>query len=557
MGRKFRRWVPRSAAGTRSPESVAALERLVLENRSFEPVTELRYGDHGLERVVDVVHRAMQANRRIALYADYDVDGTMSCVSWTWFFQAVGYRNFVHYIPCRFTEGYGLNLAAVKHLIDEEKAELILTMDTGITANEEAAYCRSRGVEFVCTDHHVIQPDRMPDCVILNPKLHPDPNYQELCGCGITFVALRRLAERFALEPERVRALWTDLLALAGMATICDVVPLNPVNHRLARLGVEAIAKSRRPVLQALREAASTQEKVDESAVGFRLGPRINAVGRMAHANLVVRAFLDNDPGPLVEAMGECNEERKRIQRAIVADAMAQGLREEGPILFLGGDWHAGVVGIAASKIAEHFWKPTWLFQRKDGLCKGSARTIPGFDVIAAMSSAKELFLKFGGHKAAAGFTFALENEPAIRERLQDHAEELRKRDATLWESCVEYDCALDGALCTLEAAAPLERLRPFGQGFPEPVFRISGDIVRAEYLKDRQTAEPRHTAVTVALGSGRAVRILFFGDVCPELHEWRSATFLAKFSINEFRGQRKLEMLGVDFASSLENGTL
>jgi single-stranded-DNA-specific exonuclease len=274
----------------------------------------------------------------------------------------------------------------------------------------------------------------------------------------------------------------------------------------------------------------------------------------MAHANLVVRAFVDNEPGPLVEAMGKCNEERKRIQRAIVADAMAQGLREEGPILFLGGDWHAGVVGIAASKIAEHFWKPTWLFQRKDGLCKGSARTIPGFDVTAAMSSAKELFLRFGGHKAAGGFTFAVENESAIRERLRDHAEDLRKSDATLWESRVEYDCALDGALCTLEAAAPLERLRPFGQAFPEPVFRVSGDIVRADYLKDRQTGEPRHTAVTVALGSGRAVRILFFGDVCPELHEWRSATFLAKFSINEFRGQRKLEMVGVDFASPLEN---
>jgi single-stranded-DNA-specific exonuclease len=556
MGRKFRRWVPRSGGDARpeTPDSVDALQRLLLANRHFDPVTELRYGDHGLERAVDVIYAAMQAGKRIALYADYDVDGTMSCVSWIWFFEAAGFKNYVHYIPCRFKEGYGLNLAAVKHLIDDEKAELVLTMDTGITANEEAAYCRSRGVEFVCTDHHVIQPDKMPDCVVLNPKMHPDPHYQELCGCGITFVALRRLAERLKLDPEKTRPLWTDLLALAGMATICDVVPLNPVNHRLARLGVDAIAKSKRPVLRVLREAASLQEKVDESSVGFRLGPRINAVGRMAHADLVVRAFVDNDPGPLVEAMGECNEERKRIQRSIVADAMAQGAREDGPVLFLGGDWHSGVVGIAASKIAEHFWKPTWLFQRKEGICKGSARTIPGFDVTAAMGAAKDLFKKFGGHKAAGGFTFAEENEGAIRERLREYALDAQKSDATLWESRAEYDCVLDASLCTLNAAAPMERLRPFGQGFPEPVFRFSGDIVRADFLKDKQTGEPRHTAVTVALGSGRAVRVLFFSEVFHELHQWKSASFLGRFSINEFRGERKLEMFGVDFASPLEN---
>src|SRR5690606_12030796 len=141
------------------------------------------------------------------------------------------------YIPCRFKEGYGLNLKAIEYLISEEKAELIITMDTGITANAEAAYCRERGVEFICTDHHKIQPEKMPDCVILNPKMHPDEMYQELCGCGITFVLLRRLAENFSVPA----GLWGDLLALAGMATICDVVPLNGVNHKLARLGVNAL----------------------------------------------------------------------------------------------------------------------------------------------------------------------------------------------------------------------------------------------------------------------------------------------------------------------------
>jgi single-stranded-DNA-specific exonuclease len=292
-----------------------------LENRQFSALDKLEYGDHGLERAVECLTRAIQANRRIALYADYDVDGTMSCVSWVWFLRAIGFSNFVTYIPCRFKEGYGVNLKAVQHLVENEKVGVILTMDTGITANEEAAFCRSQGVEFICTDHHKIQPEKMPDCITLNPKLHPDPLYQELCGCGITFVLLRRLAATFPVSNE----LWTDLVALAGMATICDVVPLNSVNHRLARLGVNALIRSNRPVLRRLREAASLQEGLDEKDVGFRLGPRINAVGRLGHAEQVVEAFIGENPERLIEYMGACNEERKQIQKRITREASLLG----------------------------------------------------------------------------------------------------------------------------------------------------------------------------------------------------------------------------------------
>jgi len=193
LGRKFKQW---QALSTQAPGCTQDLTGIVRANRRFTPLTALDYGDHGLASALEVVVQAIRDGRRIALYADYDVDGTMSCVSWTWFLQELGYDNFVHYIPCRFKEGYGLNLKAVQHLIEVEKAELIITMDTGITANAEAAYCRSRGVDFICTDHHTIQPERMPDCVILNPKQHPDALYKELCGCGITFVLLRRLGER-------------------------------------------------------------------------------------------------------------------------------------------------------------------------------------------------------------------------------------------------------------------------------------------------------------------------------------------------------------------------
>ena len=400
MGVKFSNWVAKSPD---RPANYTDLLELLKDNRGFEAVAGLQYGDHGLEAAYNAIVTAIESNKKIALYADYDVDGTMSCVSWIWFLEALGYKNYVHYIPCRFKEGYGLNVKAIEHLIDNENAELIITMDTGITANEEAKYCVSRGVEFICTDHHKVQPDKVPDGIILNPKLHPDPVYQELCGCGITFVLLRKLGKKYQIPAET----WNDLLALVGMATICDVVPLNGVNHQLANLGVKALYRSARPVLKSLLEQCKVLEKVDETDVGFRIGPRINAVGRLRHANEVVEAFISDNFDELIKNMGECNEERKLIQKGIYEDANEKASNYgDSPILFLGGDWHPGVVGIAASKICEKYWRPVWLFNTEGEYCKGSARSIVGFDVTEAMMSCGDLFHKFGGHAAAGGFSF-------------------------------------------------------------------------------------------------------------------------------------------------------
>ena len=543
LGQKFKHWQPLSP---KLPASLDDVEAIVLGNRAFQPVQDLTYGDHGLEAALTTIREAMAANKRLALYADYDVDGTMSCVSWIWFLRAAGYENFVHYIPCRFKEGYGLNLAAVAHLIDVEGADVIITMDTGITANAEAAYCRERGVTFICTDHHVIQPQKMPDCVILNPKLHPEADYRELCGCGITFVLLRRLATYFPVPA----SLWYDLLALAGMATICDVVPLNGVNHRLAKLGVQALAKSQRPVLRRLIAAGRSTDDLDEKDVGFRLGPRINAVGRLEHADAVIDAFVNENPDALITHMDACNERRKTIQRAIVADARRQAEREpaQAPILFLGGDWHPGVVGIAASKIAEEFWRPTWLFQRQGDVCKGSARSIRGFDVTAAMTAAADLFSKFGGHAAAAGFTFPVAREAEIRARLTAVGEAARQAAPELWESRIAVDCELPPKLTTLDLATRLSDLRPFGHGFDEPRFALEVTEFSTRYFHDRETGEPRHTCVAFHSDGGEPLKILFFNEVHRELEGAQSARFVVSAGRNTYRGRTSLALYGHDF---------
>lgn len=552
MGRKFTHW---RASSEVTPENYEELSEVIVGNRRFHAVGDLQYGDYGLEAALKAISEAISQKKKIALYADYDVDGTMSCVSWIWFLKAIGHENFVHHIPCRFTEGYGVNLAAIKKLINEDRAELIITMDTGITANEEAAYCASMGVEFICTDHHKIQPDRMPNCIILNPKLHPDEMYQELCGCGITFVLLRRLAEKFSVP----NSLWTDLLALTGMATICDVVPLNGVNHRLAKLGVQALARSQRSVLQKLRKACSVLDGMDEKDVGFRLGPRINAVGRLDHADVIIRAFVDENPDELIPFMDKCNENRKAIQKRIVIEARTQAvefvqlshvgsLLDRAPILFLGGDWHQGVVGIAASKIAEEFWRPTWLFSRSGAVCKGSARSVPGFDVTEAMVAAAGLFTKFGGHRAAGGFAFSVENEGAIRERLINYASEKMLKNPAIWESQIRYDCDLEHNLVALPLVDQLDGLKPFGHGFEEPRFRVEADLLETRFLCDKQTGERRHTQILIDVG-GRSQKIMFFHEVHDELEDATRASFVVSASKNHFRGETSLSLIGHDFA--------
>jgi single-stranded-DNA-specific exonuclease len=542
LGKKFKIWQSRSAD---VPASYQDLTQVIKANRRFHSIDQLQYGNHGLADAVATVIRAIRNGKRIALYADYDVDGTMSCVSWIWFLRACGYENFTYYIPCRFEEGYGLNMQAMEYLIEEQRAELIITMDTGITANEEAAYCQSRGVEFICTDHHKVQIDKMPDCVILNPKFHPDEEYQELCGCGITFVLLRKLASELPISAD----VWTDILALVGMATICDVVPLNSVNHRLANLGVSALLRSRRPVLRRLREACSLMESLDEKDVGFRIGPRINAVGRLRHARSVIEAFVGDNPEPLIQYMGECNEERKMIQKRIVDEAMqaAEAYKDE-PVLFLGGDWHPGVVGIAASKVAERFWKPTWLFQRNGDGCKGSARSIPGFDVTEVMGVAGHLFDKFGGHKAAAGYSFALEQEEAIRAELSREASRLRQEQPDIWQSKIAFDCEIPLALTELDLAESLERLKPFGHGFEEPLFCLEAPIKQVRFYRDKLTGEPRHTAVTIQRHDGREQKIMYFNEVFEELEFMSQARFLVSAGKNHFRGETHLSLIGRDW---------
>ncbi len=288
---------------------------------------------------------------------------------------------------------------------------------------------------------------------------------------------------------------------------------------------------------------------MDEKDVGFRLGPRINAVGRLQHASKVVEAFIHEEPEPLIEYMHSCNEKRKQIQAGIVEEARALAAQQsDAPILFLGGDWHPGVVGIAASKIAEEFWRPVWLFQRKEGLAKGSARSIPGFNVTTAMTHAGGLFIKFGGHAAAGGFSFDLQKEDQIKQKIIEYASQVKSANEQLWQSQIEYDCSLPLGLTDLRLSEILDNLKPFGHGFEEPRFCLEAEIEDVRFYKDKITGAPKHTAVQIKGPAGKSQKVMFFNDVHEELLGAHSAKFLVSASKNHWRGVTSLSLMASDF---------
>jgi single-stranded-DNA-specific exonuclease len=546
MKQRYSTWESNS---TETITNFKQLKDIIYKRRSFTPITQLNYGNHGLQDSLEIILSGIKKNQRIALYADYDVDGTMSCVSWVWFLEAIGYDNYTYYIPDRFTEGYGVHQKAIEHLVLKEKAQMLITMDCGITANKEAKWCQEHNCTFICTDHHLVQPELMPDSIILNPKFHPEQEYQELCGCGIVFVLLRQLG-RHLKAPEYI---WTDLLALTAMATICDCVALNAVNHRLAYLGVRSLLKSKRNIFKQLISSIGkqNQQKIDELDIGFRIGPMINAVGRLDHGKKVVAAFIEDKPQELVKYMQTCNEKRKELQQQITLQAQKASLSYESDnILFLGGDWHKGVVGIAASRISEVFWKPVWLFDKsKKDTYYGSARSIAGFDLVAAMRSQSELFDKFGGHKMAAGFSFPAKNAEKIRLGLNEYSKKIRSENENFWNSKIHYDATLCDKLLNSNLVNVIDEMRPFGFGFEEPLFKIKCKINKINYYKNKQTGEKQHTAIEFVNTDKKHFKIMFFNELLEDIRPGANISTLVNINKNYWNNQLQVNLIGRDIS--------
>jgi single-stranded-DNA-specific exonuclease len=446
----------------------------------------------GMDAAVARIVRAVESGEKIALYGDYDVDGVTSTSLLAGFLRAAG-AEVATYVPHRLVEGYGLNGAAVEKLAGEG-ARLLVTLDCGITSAPEVRAAAALGVDAVVVDHHTVPVELPAAAAILNPH-QPGCGYpsKDLAAVGVTFtlaMALRKaLRERGRYGGERPEPNLKDALDLVALGTIADVVPLVGANRILVRWGLEVLARSRRPGLRALKRVAGVAEGAEVSAgqVGFRLAPRINAAGRLDDAGRGVRLLLETDEAradALARELDRENQTRQEIERTILEEALhdaaarvAEGAR--GLVLARDG-WHAGVVGIVASRVVERFHRPAVLValpaEGEEG--KGSGRSIEGFHLHDALRACEGHLVRFGGHRHAAGVTVARGSVAAFREAFEAHAA-AHVRDEDLVPRC-RIEGWIEERDVSERAALDLAKLGPYGAGHPEPVFALRGAAARA-----------------------------------------------------------------------------
>jgi len=475
-----------------------------------------------MELVVERVRAAIDAGRRITVHGDFDVDGVCATAVTVRTLRDLG-AEVDWFIPDRVADGYGLSGKNVQ-LLAERGTGLLLTVDCGITCAAEVALAQELGVEAIVTDHH--QPkEELPDCLILHPEISDYP-FKSLCGTAVAWklaCALRGTGEGLAGQqrggsgeplPRSPEAAETAL-DLVALATVADVVPLVGENRSLVRRGLAEIRRAQRPGIRALLEASKCDpERLDEGDLGFRLAPRINAAGRLYRADAGVELFLTEDQGraaAIAEELSRANSERRATEREVDAGAEAarrelpDELREARGLVLAGRDWHPGVVGIVASRLVERHRRPVVVISLDEaGEGRGSGRSIPGFDLLAALEVCAEHLEGFGGHRAAAGLTIKAGNVDAFRAAFAAHANEvLAPEDLHRTE---KVDAIAGGVGLGLELAEELKRLAPFGMG--NPGVRLL--VPSARVTDVRATGEGKHARFSLHSGSHRALGVAF-----------------------------------------------
>jgi single-stranded-DNA-specific exonuclease len=454
------------------------------------------------------IRAAIADGRRICVHGDYDVDGISATALAVHLLRELG-ADVDWHLPSRFDEGYGVSAATLARLADEG-CGLVLTVDCGITAVEEVADARARGLEVIVTDHH--RPgETLPDCPIVatRPSDYPFP---ELCGTGVVYKLGQAL---FGVDSE-IPKRHLDLVALA---TIADVVPLVDENRTLAIAGLRSLARTQKPGLQALMKVAGVDPAaIDAGAVGFRLGPRINAAGRLGHPRAALHLLLTDDAEEarlLADTLEELNHERQAVEGRIVREAIAQveqwpeADKRRRAYVVAGEDWHEGVIGIVASRLVERFNRPVVLIAGGEGDWKGSGRSIASFDLHAGLGACADLLERWGGHRAAAGLSIKPENIPAFAERFAAHAagllEEEDLRTVTRVDGIVPR-----GTRLTLDLCTELAQLAPFGLGNPEVTLLAPGcelgdlaTVGEGKHLRFRVRRDGADAGSAIAFGIG------------------------------------------------------
>ena len=459
----------------------------------------------GLRAGARRIHEHVDRGSRITVHGDYDVDGVCSTAILVRALRTLG-ADVDWYLPSRTEDGYGVSAATVERLA-QRGTGLLVTVDCGITSVDEVATARALGVDVVVTDHHSARADgSLPDAPIVHPRIGSNP-CPDLCAAGVAYKLAGALLEFAGLDP----ALADEDLDLVAMATIADVVPLRDENRHLVRAGLRRLASTRKPGLRALMDVARVDpSQADTTGVAFRMAPRINAAGRLRRADAALELILTDDDGRARAIAGElddCNAERRDVETRILFQAEAQVSAAPGaPAYVLAGeDWHPGVIGIVASRIAERHFRPAVLIALDGDGGTGSGRSIPAFDLLGGLDAASSHLLRHGGHRAAAGLTIARGSVDDFREAFVAHAgERLRPEDLVRRE---RIDAVVPADGLRLELAEELGRLAPLGMGNPG----ISLLVPSAVLEDPKPMGEGRHVGFHLS-GSGARSRGVRFG---------------------------------------------
>ena len=461
-----------------------------------------------IEPAVDRLRDAVERNEKVFVCGDYDVDGITSIVLVKRCLESAG-LDVAFYIPNRLTEGYGLSEVGVR-AAREYGARLIITVDSGITGHEEIELASELGIDVIVTDHHEPQETLPPAVAVVDPKrrdsVYP---FKHLAGVGVA----HKVMSAFARDDRNVAYAVNETLDLVAVGTVADIVPLIGENRILTSLGLEQLRRTENPGLRALMDVAGVESVTARAAhIGFALGPRLNAAGRLGDASIGVELLTttsEDKAAAIAKTLDAENRKRRELECRVLDDAVR--MIEESrihetrrSIVLWSDEWHPGVIGIVASRLAKQHNRPTILFSIADGFCKGSGRSIPGFDLHAALVTCRDFLESFGGHRHAAGVSLAADRLPEFSACLESTVSETLSEEDLI--PVIEIDAMVELEDCTFDLVNEMKTMRPFGAGNPEPVFGTR----RLKVISARNVGKG-HLKLTVAQG-GRTMDAIGFG---------------------------------------------
>jgi single-stranded-DNA-specific exonuclease len=498
----------------------------------------------GIDVAIGSIFEHVRLRRRITVHGDYDVDGVCSTAVLVRVLRALG-ADVDWYLPDRASDGYGLNANTVERLAGRG-TRLLVTADCAITAVEEVALARTLGMQVLVTDHHAMRSDgELPRAPIVHPTVCGYP-CTDLCATAVAYKLAQALWEAAgdAQQDPRGYRLQDDL-DLVALATIADVVALTGENRTFVRRGLRTLASTAKPGLRALMAVAQVEPgKVSERAVGFALAPRLNAAGRLYRADAGLELILTEDPvraGQIAQELDSANQERRHTETRILFEAEAQvaALGESAAYVLAGEGWHAGVIGIVASRLAERHHRPVVMIATEGERGRGSGRSIEGFDLLAGLQACAEHLGRHGGHRAAAGLELERARLDAFREAFTAHAAQVLSAEQLVRGERV--DAVLEGHELGMALAEELQTLAPFGCANPTVSL-----LVRGASLSDRRPmGEGRHLRFTVLTGDGSRARAVAFGNggALP-LAEEAPADATFTLEVNEWKGVSEPRLL-------------